>query len=352
MQPIVKSCSTYALVLVAGLWVTAARAADGWTEKTTDDFYALTIKYGLSTLRAAAASSDTAFPPSSNEVSLSQRQAMEKALGGYVSYRASAQGSLDTLRSATGYVVDSTALAMTASGVAAVPAALFKGAAQVSTDLVFGSMQADINENLSLYLKSKETALMEIAGGDYETLRNDTPANIKAKLDSQGEVFDEIENMLGDDPIAKERTKDMIVQALRNTDKAILDKISATDTRLTEAADKVGKLTEKFVKFQQVTVSVLDRHEKALVSLSTDLTKLQGAVGGIDERLRVQENNAGFVVDRLRSHGTRREGHRASRRLHGRTIQMSRVGHELRRGKTQSATDRSFSDRSTDQTNR
>jgi hypothetical protein len=186
---------------------------------------------------------------------------------------------------------------MAATGLGAVPAAVFKGTAQVASDAIFAGMQQDMNESLSLYLKKREPQLLEIAGGNYEKLQNENAASLKAKLDEQGIVFAEINNMVGDDPIARERAQGMVIHAIRSTSKATLDLISEHDGRLVNAEIRVGTITKALMKFETQTVNVLKNHENALISLKIDMETMQEAVSSIDGRLRTQERNAGFVSD-------------------------------------------------------
>ncbi|WP_339036227.1 hypothetical protein WHZ78_01725 [Bradyrhizobium symbiodeficiens] len=271
--------------------------ADDWTDQQRSDLRAAGLKYGITTIRAMAVSMDTALPPPTADISAAQRQALEKVMQGYVKERQSSQGTLMAFKGGAEFLVDSTAVSMAATGVGLVPAAIFKTSAQVASDVFFSGMEADINRNLTVYLKKIEPQLLQVAGGDYETLRQETPAGLKAKLDQQTTVFAEINNMVGNDPLARERAQGMVIEAIRATSKATLDQIQSQDERLTGVEQRVGTLANAVAKFERRTVAVLDRHEKALRSLSDDMNTMREAVTAIDGRLKTQERNAGFVND-------------------------------------------------------
>src|SRR5262249_16314322 len=112
-----------------------------------------------------------------------------------------------------------------------------------------------------------------------------------------GKVFDEINNMVGDDRIAKDRIQSMVITAIKNTSKATLDSISKQDKLLKNTDKQIIRLNKTFEKFKADTTGMLEIQQQEISALQSDLGILGDSVSSIDKRLQTQEQNAGFVTD-------------------------------------------------------
>jgi hypothetical protein len=92
-------CLVTCLALIIAL--PDASTAQEWNAEKKGEIVAVGVKYGLSTIRAIAATTDTTIPLPTPEITQTQRKGLEKVLRGYVDQRARSQGALIALKSGT-----------------------------------------------------------------------------------------------------------------------------------------------------------------------------------------------------------------------------------------------------------
>jgi hypothetical protein len=256
----------------------------------------LAVNLGLGLTRAAVAGSNTGFPPSDQPVS-AQKQALMDALSDYQRDKAHAQGHVAAFRAVADFVVNGTAVVLTATGVGAVPAAIMKGGGQLVTEMVMADFEKGLKTSLDTMLVKKKDQLLKIAGVSYEQLQAQTPAQMKTTLESSTTVFVDMEQLMAGDPNGLEMAKDLFVQGIANTQRATLVQLQATQGQLSKVEQNVAKLSTDFVKFRDTTTLALEMHTEAIDELQGAVGTLQVSMTKVEVRLDVQERNGAVVAD-------------------------------------------------------
>jgi len=271
---------------------TSTRAGDDLGKSLAE----ASLKLGGSGVKSLVRSLDTDFPRPAGPP-IAQREALEATLRQYQADRAIKEGSLQFQRAAVDFALDASVIVAQATGAAAVPTLIVKGTVQIATDMYFDGAQRQLSQELEGYLASKKSQLIDIGGVSYSQLQTKSPTEIKAALEQSTTVFADLETMFPSDPAGKQMAKDLLVDGIKNTVMAVLDKVEKNTARLDGVDARLSNLTKSFARFSAGTVAALDAHEQALKSLNITVQEMQSSVTSLDKRLKAQERDQGVIAD-------------------------------------------------------
>ncbi|KYK43913.1 hypothetical protein A1D31_37425 [Bradyrhizobium liaoningense] len=240
-------------------------------------------------VKMVAASTDVNLPLPNTQLD-EQQKALRLVLSDYKSAQARMQSTMIGLRGTTQLALDGSVAVLVGSGVGAIPAIVLKTTGQIATDALFDHVQKDVDTAIAGYLGSKKNQLTSIAGTSYETLKGLPPQELKARLESSTTVLADLKAILPDDVNVQKMAETLVVEGIRNTQRATLDQLAADEKRITNVSIALNK-------FKDQTANALKVQAEALGDLSVAVGDLSSAVSSIDKRLNSMAHDQSFVAD-------------------------------------------------------
>jgi hypothetical protein len=233
-------------------------------------------------------------PPNRGEAGRS----LEKVVNDYNRNKARINGQITIEQAVVERLADITAVTAVAAtkGAGTVPVALARAVVQAGTDDYFSSKRANAEAAMLQFLKRNQANILTDTGLGYDQLRERSPSEIKAALDSGFKTFSELENTVTD-PSVKSFAKDLLVNSLVNTSKASLDQIAVNSDSLSSLSQQVSSLAIATDKIGALTIKALEQQSSAVLELGAAVEDLSSKMAAVDMTLAQQAQGLGVVQD-------------------------------------------------------
>jgi hypothetical protein len=247
----------------------------------------IATKYGVGLIQSIELGSARTLRP--NITIDEERKALQRILDDYEIRKRLDDSGIAVMRSTSTFVIDTTAVALTASGFGAVPAAVLKGAASAASDAVFDSLHENMRQQTKNYLFSNKDKIVSLIGAGG-SLVGKSPEEIRSVLQKAPELLDDIRAMAGDDVDLATFSGDVAIDVLRTTQIATLSAVGQQGVKLREAITTFGE-------FRKNSERTLQEHGARLGDLERATARLNGAVSTLQTRMNKSERDLAIIGD-------------------------------------------------------